>query len=56
MICCKRQSYSKRMRTLIFLHTLQWSFDLLGRNTDVFASFCTNVLQAPNVFEKGACH
>ena len=55
VICCKRQNCSKRMRTLCFLHTLQWGLsNYLVEMPGVFASFCRDLLQAPKLFQKDA--
>ena len=55
VICCKRQNYSKRLRSLCFLHTLQWGLsNYLVEIPGVFASFCRDLLQAPKLFQKVA--
>ena len=55
VICCKRQNYSKRLRSLCFLHTLQWGLsNYLVEIPGVFASFCRDMLQAPKLFQKDA--
>ena len=43
------------MRTLCFLHTLQWGLsNYLVEIPGVFASFCRDLLQAPKLFQKDA--